>query len=822
MFAELRAAVRSLQRHPVYATLAIGSVALALGLSISLLAVLDALAHPPVAARNHERVVEVTFAMGEKQSVMTPGDVAEMLREARSFSGVTTETAIRPAIERAPEDQRVLKVVMVPPAYFSVLQIPAVAGRLCAMDAEASVDIQSVIISVHIWKHQFASTPDLRGSRMTINDRSYAVIGVVGGSTSALNSPDAWLCEPSSRLLTGRQAPTRTFARLRDGVTFRAAQAELSVFARRLERISAGGADADAHIRASIEPTGRSPFLAPAFILVFGGAAGLLLAIGCANVAYLILTRSMSRRGELVIRAALGASRVALIRQLLIESAIIGFVGTLMSILASYWLITVVALQLPDTLNDALQSRYLITRVLEYGVVSFVVTALVCGLFPALLATRGDASLLLKEFAGNTTTRSTRRYSRLLVVEVAVSLTLLACVGMLVESLRAVRQATEGIQVRGLYSASLDLSRVAHAVDTVGDAGPSDRQTAVGIRANAAAEALSQDAADMRAQAAADAGLRAIETANQVSAAALYLRASVPKQSIIAKHGRRLPLARYTIVSNRFFRTVDLSPLQGRDFRTDETGVDRVAIVDEVLARRLWPTGSALGRELRLGAEATSAPWIRVVGVSRAVRLDFDALDSDAEGHLYVLGNAAIERGTILLMRSRLANAHTPRELEDVIRTAAPSIGVSFVRSFEAALRRRADQQQQFAAIFFLLSAIALAQVALGLFSATSYAVSERTREIAIRVALGASSAMVLRLVFRDGLRTLAQGCVLGTLLAWIVSRLVASLLFGVEGLDAAVLAFAYITLSVVVLGASWLPARRAITVDAVDALRAT
>jgi putative ABC transport system permease protein len=800
---EIRFALRALARQPGATLVIAATLALGVGVNSAVFSVVNGVLLRALPYDRPERIVALwRTSPAAQDDPHSAGDFLELKRDARAFERLAgyRETAfdLLPAVGGEP--QRV-PGAEVTPAFFDVFGLPAALGRAPREDDDAPGS-RLVVLSDGAWRRLFAADPGVVGRTLRFDDVSLTVAGVMPPRFRWPPSAEVWrladLPVPSSPL--PRQDDTllanhglryfEVLGRLREGVTPAAAQAELDALAQRLAEAHPDN-DAGRGLRlVSFEErllggVGRS-------LTLLLGVVGLVLLVAAANVANLLLSQGPGRARELAVRASLGASPARLLRQLLVESLLLGLVGGVAALAATWLSLPLVVRLLPADLprRDEIGVD---GRVVAVTLTAALATSLLCGLLPALQALRCDHVGALHA-GGRTLGGPGRRLRRVLVAaELAVALAVLSGAGLLLRSFATLDAVDPGFRGEAVTAVALDL--------------PAARYATRAEQTRFYDHVLERLSSSGRFEVAAGFPLPFGDGAASA--------APVQREGRVAAAGGETPMALFGTVTPGYFRLMGIPLLAGRDF-TDADGPDapRVVIISDALARRDFAGEDPLGMRFRIGGDEP----FTIVGVVGDVRRR--SPDAPPEPTLYLAHRQFILPRLHLLARGGDAAA-VAVEARAAVRGVDPALPVARVEPLDAA-RSRVLAQPRFRAVALgLFAALALALAAVGLFGVMSDAAQRRRQEMGVRLALGARPGDLVRLLVDDGLRLALAGCVVGAGAALALGRLLASFLFGVRPADPPVLLAVALLLVGVALLAAWLPARRAARVDPLTALRA-
>jgi predicted permease len=639
---------------------------------------------------------------------------------------------------------------------------------------------------------------------MLINGREFRIVGVTSESfrgPSVPDTADVWVplaIWPELRRSEARALDTRAsgwlsvIGRLRPGISVTRAQASLSRIAARLEATYPEG-DKDRGVVVSgegspVSPEGRNDLLPLAVLLLT--VTGLVLLIACANIANLLLARGAGRSLEVAIRAATGASRARLVRQFLTESLLLAVIGAGGGLLVAFWAADLlVSLAGPEL--EALRPT-VDPRVLAFTIALGAVSVCAFGLAPALTSTRGALlpSLRLTPSAGG---GRTRLQSIFVVTQLAVSLVLLLAAGLSLRALHSSSRIDLGFDPHNVRTASYDL-----------------------VMQNYSDERRAAFRRDLLARVRQMPGVEAAALANLPPLSGTLIGTAV--ETVETGAGPSAAATFLDGVGPGYFSTMGIPIVRGRAFTEgDRRGSGLVAIVNQTLARRLWNSDDVVGRRFRL--DEGKAETFEVIGVARDSKYDEPTESPRPFLYLCLAQQTVFDTDTLLVRASSVAPV-SPSAVAGAIRALDPLLPVFDVRTFDAILRDRADKQRAMTVLFAGFGLLALLLAALGLYGVMAYATARRTREMGVRLALGATPAQLIALVARDGLRLALIGTVIGVSLAVPVAKVLGALVFGIDVNDLAGCAGACGLLIAVALVAAVLPARRAIRLDPIAALR--
>jgi putative ABC transport system permease protein len=805
MIANLRVAVRALLAAPAFTTIAIATMALGIAVNTAIFSVVNAVLLRPLPYRDEARIVRVwTADQKGDRSNHSAGDFLDLKRSNRvleAFAGFSGELAAASARTGGTVQ---LGVEHVTAEFFDVLGTPPALGRTFTAATEITGE-RVVVIGDEAWDRLFARNPAAIGQRIRVNGEPCTVIAVMPKRFEWLDGATLWLLAqkpvPPSPLevkdgdpLTNRDSHYfEAVARLKPGVTLAQAQQDLHTVAMLIDRdhpMQSGHRDVQlVPIREDLTGDVRQA------LLVIQGAVGLVLLIACANVSSLLIARASGRRRELTIRAALGASRAALVAQLLAESAVLGVAGGVVGLAASVWLVGALVNAMPQGLPNVGGVSTDVT-VMLVTLAAALLTSLVFGVLPALQASRVEAAQVLKQTGDRGSSRSRGR-AWLVAGEIALTLVLLAGAGMLGNSFLRLQRVDSGFAVDHATVADLMLPRVRYPKGE--DQARLYRRLLSGLSART----------DFSATAV---GFPGPFHGGDASGSFMLEGQDAHSQ-------RERPRANIAAVSGGYFAAMGIPRIAGRAFDDrDREEAPPVAIVNATLAHSYWPGESPIGKRLRFDADPKT-PWTTVVGLVADTRQL--GLKDAPPPLLYVPYEQFTLPFTTVAVRSALPHAAVVSLLKAQLAAVDADLAFGDINPLEESVRKSTAEARFRALLIGLFAALALILAAIGLYGLISYTVAQRTREIGIRVALGAAPRQVLLPAVAEGLAVALAGVGCGLLAAVVAGRALTSFVFGIGTADPLTLGGVSLLLLCVATTASYLPARRALKVDPVIALRA-
>ena len=806
---DLRYAVRKLRKAPGFATAAILSIAIGIGANSAIFSVANTLLLRPSPITEPDRVVDVyaTFSTDDGLHTFSYPNYVDYRDRTRTLSGLAAFDHLMVSMNTGDAPELVFAAVATHD-YFDVLGIEPALGRFFLPEEDATPGSHPLAVISHgLWQRRFAGDADVLGREITLNGTRFAVVGVAPPSftsTQAFTAPDVWTpmmmwseLRSSPRFLTSRSSlALQLVGRLAPGATIEQAQTELGTIARALEEEFPDvneGRSVLAVKSSALPPEARR--VVGGFMALLLVVTGLVLLVACVNVGNLLLARAIGRRREIAVRLAVGAGRGRIVRQLVTETLVLFAVAGIAGILLGLWTTKLLPALLPPIDVPISLDFALDIRVLSFAAALTLLTGLIFGLVPALGSSRPDLVPALKDDEGSGRYSKSRLRGALVVGQVAISLLLLVGAGLFLRALQRADGIDPGFNPDGLAVASLDLDMHGYSVE----------------RGREFFERLRERMEN----------LPAVESATLVDPPPLSLSRRT-MSVLVPGHEPPQGLAGFpidvSVVAPDYFRSMAIQLLQGRDFDERLTAdVPARAVINEMMARRFWRDGSPVGRRFYVDSIVDSLS-VEVIGVARDSK--YRTLGEEPQMFIY-LPLAQFYQGDMwVVARARADVTPILSAIRGEVRALDPNMSLAVVMPLRQLVGVSLLPQRVAAWVTGVVGLIGLLLAGVGLYGVTAFAVSQRTREFGIRIALGASEGDVVGLVLRRGAVLTAWGLAIGLLLAFVVTRFLAGLLFGVSALDPVAFAGVAILLAGVAAAASYIPARRAAAVDAMESLR--
>jgi predicted permease len=806
---DVRYSLRMMAKAPGFAAIAILTLALGIGANTTIFSWINsALLNPVPGLASPNEVVALTQGKsGDIPLGFTYPDIEAMRDGQQSFTGITACGFAQMSLTGKGKPERVWGMVA-SANYFDVLGVRPILGRsFLPAEDEKPGGAPVAVISYRLWQTHFGANPEIVGQAIEINQHPYTIVGVTPavfqGSQTGVRTEiwvpimmEAQLLPQGDLLHDHHYFWLLAFGRLKPGVRPEHAQEEMTLLLKR--EVKNYPEEHKGHDSVTVYPLWRNPFGLNMFLSVLlpmlMTIAGLVLLLACANVANLMLVRSVGRRREIAIRMSLGASRWRLVRQLLVESLILALAGGAVALLITFWTAGTLMKFMP-TMDAPLSLIVSADRaVLLATMVISLLTGVIFGILPALRSSSEAPVAVLKEDTSSASggLRKARLASGLVVAQISLSLLLLICAGLFIRSFMSAQQINPGFNSHNVLIASYDLFTAGYSQESGAEF---DRQLVAKL------ESLP--------------GIQSVCLSNRVPLGFNGGSTAVKPEGYVPQ-ANELMETQDAIITPNYFRTLQIPMVKGRDFSLQDTrSSQRVAIISEAFVNRYWPNQEALGKQLN---SDLTHEWFTVVGVARDSKVN--RLNEKPMPFVYLPQYQVYRPEMVVVARTTGDPLAFGKTVEKTIHDLNASLVVFDVTTLE--LRDQVSSFPQRVAGTFVgaFGLLALVLAAVGIYGVTAYTTRQRTHEIGIRMALGASKEDILRLVLGHGLRLTFVGVGLGLAASFALTRYLGSMLLGVTSTDALTFSSVAILLCAVALFACFIPARRAMRVDPMVALR--
>ncbi|HKW90085.1 MAG TPA: ABC transporter permease [Candidatus Acidoferrales bacterium] len=813
---DLRYGARLLRKSPGFTCVAIATLALGIGANTVIFSVVNAVILRPLPFPNPQQLVvvwESDYNRNVPRGTAPPADFLDWRSQNHVFQYMSAMQILSFDLTGAGVPQQ-LWGIRVSPDFFDMLGVKPALGRTFLPEEEQPGRDRSVILSHELWASLFASSPDVIGKSITISENPFTVVGVLPAGFNLFGRStryDLWMPLSFSPEVIRRDNPSLiVFARMKPGITIAQASADMNTITSRLAseypKTNQGVGSLVGSMHYELARSPREP------LLIILGAVGLVLLIACANVASLLLSRAAVRRREVSIRAAMGAKRSRLVRQMLTESILLGVAGGAAGLLLAYGGLKILPAVLPPAgaLGELPHVNWigLNWTVLVFTVAIALLTGIIFGLVPAFQSSRPDLNESLKEGGRSTSGGVESRLARnsLVVFEVGISLVLLVGAVTLIRGFRELLDTKPGFNPRNVLSMQVWLPYARYPDPAL-------------------ARSLFQQVIErMRS-------LPGVESASSVNFLPLSGWTDITNLDIEGRtptSARAQFNAQYRVIDSRYFHTMQMPVLKGRAFSdADGEQAPLVAVINQTMARDYWSRNDPIGQRIRIHLQASqnvpwratgSDNWITIVGVVGDIQNREWGNDTVREVYLPYLQEPS--RLMSLVLRTRVPPLSLAQSVREIVADQDKQQPVTSVKTMEELLSDTTSPQALDSTLLGFFAALALILAAIGIYGVNSYSVEQRTHEIGIRMALGAQPRDILRLVIGQGLGIAIIGAGFGIIVAYAVTRLLANSFFGIHAVDPTAASAAVLVLLLVAAVACYIPASRAAAVDPLQALR--
>lgn len=819
---DARYGLRMLLKKPLFTGVAILTLALGVGANTAIFSIVNAVLLRALPYNDPDRLVRIVFSnpgLGLRDVPFSVPELEDLRTRAGTFEEVTPVVSGSVNLTGAKQPER-LELLVTSPNYFSMLGVRPQIGRLFGPQDFALGFAEAVVISDSLWRRSYAADPHVLGRSVRLDNDAYTIVGVLPpgfrhpGRTVARDvevfATAGFAADPAPKPTRSARIMPTAIGRLKSGLTLEQAQARLTAMAAEVRRDFPTDYPLQAQWAIEIEPLQESLVgrVRPMLLVLLGAVVAIVLILSL-NIANLLLARASGRQQEVAVRLALGASRGRVVRQMLTESVLLSLIGGLAGIATTFGTLGFIMRFVPPSIPRLSEVR-IDWVVLGFALLMSLLTGLLFGLAPAMHSTKSDLSAKIREGArGSGYNSKTGRLRDVLIVsELAFAVVLMVGAGLLARTLRELLRENPGFNPTHVVVANIWLPvpndpKVDPYLDLARQKG-FNRELLRHMNAIPGVD---------RAGITSALPASAHNDFDSLTIAAL----SIEDRPVESSRDLRAETIR---VSPDYFRVIQAPLIRGRFFsESDEDEKQRVAIIDETTARRYWPDRDPLGRRFRIGPDPTR-PWITIVGIVENIK--HDGLDMDGIPHVYVPVYQFLGRSLSVVLRTSLPASALQTQIRHEIQSIDPGLPVFNISSMNdvidsslAPRRFSADLVGGFAGLAILLASV-------GIYGLLAYMVSQRSREIGLRMALGAEGSDVVKLILGKGVILAGIGIAVGVLFSAYTASMMASLLYGVRPHDPAVFLAVPLVLLAVALLASYIPAHRATKVDPMIALRDT
>jgi predicted permease len=794
---DLRYGWRMLWQRPAFTLVAVLTLALGIGGPTAIFSVVNAVLLRPLPFPRADELVVVkdeNGKTGETFPSVSPADFFDWQSQSQAFASLAAYSGWPLTLFDADRPE-VVPGTRVTEQFFQTLQVQPLLGRTFHPE-EFRAGSNVVVLSHRLWQRRFGGDPNIVGKTLMLADGRISVVGVMPPDFKLPDSAEAWLpvAQDSSEMRLRAARYFQAVARLKPQVTRTEAEAEMRTIAARLAQ-QYSQSDANWSVRLAPLRETLVGDVRPALLILFG-AVGLVLLIACANVANLLLARAATRQKELAIRAALGASRWRIMRQLVCESLLLAFIGGALGVLLAQWCVGTIVWLVPKDLRfPRIDEAHVDPSVLAFTCVVALLVGVILGLLPGLRTARTDLHESLKESSRSATAsrRLQRARAAMVIAEISLTLMLLAGAGLLVKSFLKLQRVELGFNQEHLLVVPVSAAMPKYA----------EPQLRAAYFQQLAAQVESVP------------GVQSVATA---SCAPLMYTMFFPFAIEGRTNPNEVPQAWYNAISPNYFQLLGIGLRAGREF-TEHDGADtlKVAVINETMRRRYFADADPVGKRLTINYLNTPLTF-EIIGVVRDIKQESLAAAPNAQ--IYVSYLQVPWFSTALIVRTTGAPGETLTSVQQSLRAFDPTQSGSNAKTMAELLSDTVAQPRFYSLLLGVFAALALLLAAIGIYGVIAYSVTQRTHEIGVRLALGAQAADVLRMVVRQGMTLVLFGVGVGLVGALAATRLLRSLLFDVSATDPVTFAAISLLLVAVAFIACYIPARRATKIDLLVALR--
>ena len=795
---DLRFAVRGVITRPSFTAIVLATLALGIGASTAIFSVVNGILIRPLPYREPDRLVYVSETeRGQRMSFGYPNYV-DYRDRAQSYESLACHQATSVTVLGDPP--RRVDGRLVCWNFFNVLRVQPQLGRLFTSADDRPGAPPVAILSDSLWRQQFGADPSIVGRTLRTSELTFTIVGVLpeGFRFSRVEdvfAPVGLTVTPTSGWLDrGNHFGLYAIGRLKPGITVRQAQAEVDhVYAdlkRAYPNTNSTNGGRVVPLRDRLVDSIRDTLIA------LMSAVGFLLLLACVNVANLLVARGAARQHELAVRTALGGTRWRLVRQMLVESTLLSIAGGILGVTVAFWLLNLLIALAPADV-PRIHEVSLDGRSFLFALLSAAACGLVFGSFPALQASAAGRLHLLARASRTSSATPHRTRRALMAVEVALALVLLAASGLMARTMAGLHAVQPGFRSDHLFTARF----------TLGGASWTPEKRLVFF-----------DTLRTKLNAIPGVSRAALTYSLPIEGSQWGSIFTVADKPVPPRD--QLPAAAFCPITPNYFETMEIRTIRGRSFDArDLDASPRVIIVNNTLARRMWPGEDAIGKRLKQGWPEGDGPWREVVGVVDDVKLE--GVDQDVPMQVFIPITQDTPRSIAIVARTSVDPMAVARDIEAAVQSVNHDVPLTKMQPMTALMSDAIARQRLSLVVFAVFAIVAVLVAAVGLYGVVAHTVTERTREIGVRMALGAEGRQILGLFVRQGLITATVGTVIGLGGAAVLTRALEKLLFGVKPSDPATLGAMALLLLGIAGVACYIPARRAASVDPLAALRA-
>jgi len=805
---DIRYGIRTLAKNPGFTAVAVLTLALGIGANTAIFSVVENLLLRPLPYPQPDRLVEIANSYPPQlpKVGLSPGDYADWRRQNASFSEMGAYAKITQGFNLTGEGepQRVT-AVYADDGLFPMLGVRPIMGRAFLPEEDRAGSAPVVILGHRLWQSRFGGDPGVVGRSISLDNQRYTIVGVLPAGMQLSRSADLWLPlgQFSDDLSEHVHHEFVAIARLKPGVSVAQARDEM---VRLNQQEAIAFPDAHKNFGVLVEAM-QDPSAAQlrSTLLVLFGAVGLVLLIACANIVNLLLVRNAAREREVAVRTALGASPWRLIRQLLTESTLLSLLGGVLGSLFAVGGLKALLAFVPAELS-VLQEAGLNGWVLGFTVAVCLATGLACGLLPALRMLQNNLAGVLKQGSKGASTSGHHRTHNLLVIsEIAMALVPLIGAGLLLRSFQHMLEVDPGF--RPDHVLAMEVQRAGISFAQFNKLSP-EEQLNYGQKQARQFEGIAEQIRTLP-------GVKEVGGIDDLPLGTEFRQASrfIVEGQPIPPSGER-PIAEFRTVSLGYFSALRIPLRAGRLFTEDDFKQQNTVVVNEAMARRFWPNGEAVGKRINLCSLDPKPCWTTIIGIAGNVHQY--GLDHAPTYDVYFVGGWT----PYFIVRSASDPLRIAAAVTEVVHKFDANLPVTHMMTLDRLVSDSVSPRRFSSVLVAIFAGLALLLAAIGIYGVMSYTVSRRTQEIGVRMALGAQLGSVRRMILGQTLRLTLLGVGIGLAGAFVVARFLTSLLFGVGVYDPVTFLGVAALLIVVALAASYIPARRAMRVDPIVALR--